>query len=188
MTAGEGEEELAPTEVYGEEGPAQINVQVPWTLKQAYKATHEHGELSDDIRALLERETFEGDLSRRMQLERLLNELRADLESEQDRRDGAESKIEAIKTRISQVQDELGQLNSRQSAYEECLVELEREIRGGGRVFPEHGKVAKAAAVVDNKPEDTIQDLKERNPDIPDRAFVEKRRDPTPWNGVNSDN
>lgn len=188
MTAIDGEEELVLTEVYDEEDPAQICVNVPQTLKDAYDATHEHGELSNHVREKIERETFGEELSRQMQLERLRDEFQARLEREKDRRDEAESKIKAIKTRIAQVKDELDQLEDRQSAYEEYLIELERVIRGGGRVFPGHGKVAKAAGVGGHDPEDVIQELKERNPDIPGRAFVEKRRDPTPWNGVNSDN
>lgn len=59
-------------------------------------------------------------------------------------------------------------------AFEEKLEAIENELREGCHVFPEHGMVEDASTLRGIDPEEVIDLLKERNPDIPAQQFEAK--------------
>ena len=68
--------------------------------------------------------------------------------------------------------------------YEATLEMLEETLYAGGRVFEDHGQVMKAAKVGGKETKDVIDELKERNPSVPDHAFVQKMHTNKTWDGV----
>ncbi|MFC6826521.1 hypothetical protein [Halopelagius fulvigenes] len=79
-----------------------------------------------------------------------------------------------IRDREKAAKDGPSQANEK---LEEHLTALDSLLQDGTHVFPEHGRIRDAAKVSGMRPEDVIELLKERNPEIPDRKFQEKSMD-----------
>jgi len=75
-------------------------------------------------------------------------------------------------------------MERREDKYETSLEMLEETLRDGGHVFEDHGQVMKAAKIGGKEAEDVIRELKERNPSVPDHAFVSKLHTNKEWTGV----
>lgn len=167
-----------------DEDTASVRVEVPVDVKAQYKATHEHGELSQDIRKLMERKAFGAELSTRRRAERRLDTIEEELHEALDERGDLDQRIETLRTERAKLQDRLNQLDDREDAYEDALDECSAVLYGGGRLFPGHGRIRRAANIGGVEPDDVIEDIRDRHPEAPDHAFVEKREDPTPFDGI----
>ena len=153
------------------------------TVKEA-KDKLEHGEMSEELRARLDEIAHGADVSEENRLmDRLqtLREDRRDAESKiskwQEERDELDRKIERIETRLDELRDQEGE-------YDGVLAMLEADLQDGVRIMEGTDKVKRAAQIGDCEPSDVIQDLKDRNPDIPDEAFRQARGNEEPnWKG-----
>lgn len=184
-----------------EEEMTPLYVEVPAWAKEVVMETTEHGGLTRVVReALLA--VARGDSA---VAEQARYELRQELaESKRARIDALKQQYQppavaepAVRDSIAEVH-ELARANHqhRQRGWddatpadripEEKLVEIEEALRGGMYVFPEHGKVQKAA-VPGVTPEEVIEVLKDRNPDVPEHAFNRRNESEWAWKGVEAE-
>lgn len=75
-------------------------------------------------------------------------------------------------------------VKEQQEEFESLLVELEDLLRQGNHVFVGHGQVKDAAKLDNSEPEDIIDLLKQRNPEIPDYAFESVAEADRRWWGI----
>ncbi len=98
-----------------------------------------------------------------------INELKEDLEDVREEKQALLSKRE--------------ELEEEQNAYEEHLQEMEEFLLQGRHLDPSHPRVENAARVGDVDPTEVIEELKDRNPEVPDYAFVDGLHAEETWNG-----
>lgn len=169
-------------------GEAQVNVTVPEAMKELAKEKLEHGGLSRLVREQLREVAYGEELSRRARLEERL-------ERHQDRRSELKREKEEIVAEIDELEEKmerdrsrLSDLQSKEDEYQGALEMLEDQLVEGTHIFPEHGQVKKAAHLGEKDPDSVIDDLRERNPSVPEYAFVElleaRSKYGEEWNGV----
>jgi len=111
----------------------------------------------------------------------------AELRDEKDRKRSeireAEAELEEIEDKIARVEERLDNMERREDKYEASLEMLEESLQEGEHVFEDHGQVIKAAKVGGKETEAVIDELKERNPMVPDYAFVSKLHTNETWTG-----
>lgn len=100
--------------------------------------------------------------------------------------------IDELKDDLEDVREEKQALLSKrakmeeeQNAYEEHLEDLEEFLLQGRHLDPSHARVKNAANVGDVEPAEVIQDLKDRNPVVPEYAFVDGLHAEQSWDGFN---
>lgn len=160
-----------------DEEMSRISVDVKKTHHEMAKRKLEYGGITREIREAIRRVAVGEDMNQRSRLERQLEELQEKRDDLRAKRREIEASIETIETKINGVQHDISQLSSKEERYEAKLEELEYDLREGGqRFYPEHKKIERIAGETQREPEALINDLKERNPDIPDYAFEEGDR------------
>lgn len=173
-----------------DEETVQVVVNVPKSVKETAQDKLEYGGLTREVREALQRVAFGEDLNQRSRLERQLEELQDEREELRNQRRELDADIEAVDNKINGVQNSLNQLSTEEDRYEAKLEELEYRLRDEGtRLWPTNGNVARVAKEAGKEPEGVVQDLKERNPDVPDIAFEEGKlysNEPS-WNGVDEE-
>lgn len=174
-----------------DEETTMITVNVPTSVHETAKQKLEHGGLSREVRESLRRIAFGEDMNQRSRLERQLEELRDEREELRAERRELAAKIENIDSKIDGIQDDISSLSSEEERYESKLEELEYRVRAEGtRLWPENVHVERVAKEAQREPDAVINDLMERNPDIPEYAFEEGDlyRTENRWDGVPEEN
>jgi len=162
---------------------AQINFTVEDDAKQLAKEKLEHGELSTELRETIHRVAFGEKISKREQSRKRLAELRDEKDAKRSEIRDAEAELEEIEDKIARVEERLDNMERREDKYEASLEMLEESLQQGEHVFEDHGQVIKAAKVGGKETEDVIAELKDRNPMVPDHAFVSKLHTTETWTG-----
>lgn len=165
----------------------QIAVNVPASVHETAKMKLEYGGISREVREALRRVAFGEDMNQRSRLEQQMEELKDEREELRADRRELDAKIANIDSKIDGIQDDISQLSSEEERYESKLEELEYRVREDGtRLYPGNGHVERIAKEAKREPEAVVNDLKERNPDIPDYAFEQGdlHRQNQRWNGV----
>lgn len=170
-----------------EDDLAQFNFRVDSDAKQLAKEKLDHGELSERLRQTVQELAFGEEISKRSQLETRLNRVDDRLDDLRREKEEIEAKISAEESKRDRIEDRLDDLQSRETEYTAALEMLEDQLFDGAHLDPGHGQVKKAAYLGDKQPEDVINDLQERNPSVPDHAFIPynkaKQKGKT-WNGI----
>lgn len=164
-----------------------INVNVPKSVHETAKKKLEYGGISREVREALRRVAFGEDMNQRSRLEQQMEVLRDEREELRAERREIDAKIENIESKIDGIQDDISQLSSEEERYDSKLEELEYRVREDGtRLWPENSHVERVAKEAQREPEAVVNDLKKRNPDIPDYAFEKMTpySDDPDWSGV----
>lgn len=144
----------------------RLVAEVPPELKRMLKQDERN--IKDIVESALWREFGDEEyqaLKRRKQTrERKVQRITHEIEDLKDERRSARREIERIQAKIEEYEQ-------RQDTYEDLLTDLEALLHDGVCVFEDHKKVKEAAEVGNTQPEAVIDELKDRNPDIPDRQF-----------------
>lgn len=160
------------------EETVRVVADVPKSIKMAAKEKLPHGGLSQEIEDALSRVAFGEELTQRSRLERQLDDLQKKRQDLQDERRELDAKIETYDNKIETVQREMSNLSSREERYESKLEELEVRLRvEGTRLDPGNTHVKRVAKESQKEVEGVVQDLKQRNPDVPDFAFEDGLHD-----------
>lgn len=162
---------------------SQINFTVENDAKELAKEKLEHGELSTELRETIHRIAFGEEISKREQSRKRLAELRDEKDRKRSEIREAEAELEEIEDKIARVEERLDNMERREDKYEASLEMLEESLQEGEHVFEDHGQVIKAAKVGGKETEAVIDELKERNPMVPDYAFVSKLHTNETWTG-----
>lgn len=162
----------------------QINFTVEAGAKDLAKEKLDHGELSTELRETIHKIAYGEEISKRERLHKELaelrdrkDELRADIREKQ-------AEVEEVEGKIARKEERLDGMERQEDKYEATLEMLEETLYAGGRVFEDHGQVMKAAKIGGKETSDVIDELRERNPSIPDHAFVQKLHTDKEWLGV----
>jgi len=152
---------------------SQINFTVDSDAKDAVKKRLAHGELTERLRTCVKEIAYGTDVTERERLKDKLSALREekrDIEHKIDvlkhERDEKEREIERIEQRLDTLMDQDGE-------FDGYLQALEEDLHSGKRVFVNHGKVERAAEIGGCEPNEVVEALQERNPEIPEEAFRE---------------
>jgi chromosome segregation ATPase len=162
----------------------QINFKVEANAKELAKEKLDHGELSTELRETIHRIAYGEEISKREQLHKRLADLRDEKDSKRAQIRELQAEVEEIESKIARKEERLDNMERREDKYEATLEMLEETLYAGGRVFEDHGQVMKAAKIGGKETGDVIDELKERNPSIPDHAFVQKMHTSKTWDGV----
>jgi len=163
---------------------SQINFKVEQDAKELAKEKLDHGELSTELRETIHRIAFGEEISKREQSRKRLAELRDAKDKKRSEIREAEAELEEIEDQIARVEERLDNMERREDKYEASIEMLEQTLRDGGHVFEDHGQVIKAAKIGGKETEDVIAELQERNPTIPDYAFMPKFHAAEEWDGT----
>lgn len=171
-----------------DEEMTQVKALVPEDAKEVAKQKLDHGGLSEEIRKTIESIAYGGDVQQRTRLERRRDEIKETLRDLRQERKRIETKIDAEESKLDAVEEEIAALAEREDKYEAKLEELEAKVRiEGARVFADHPAVHRAAKTGGVEPEGVIEELKDRNPDVPEYAFKQALHDERDWHGLPED-
>lgn len=163
---------------------AQVHFTIERNAKELAKEKLDHGELSTELRETVNRIAFGEEISKRERAHRRLAELRDKKDDLRNEKRAIEGELEEVEGEIKRLEERLDKMERREDKYEATLEMLEETLKAGGRVFEDHGQVMKAAKIGGKEAEDVIEELKERNPSIPDHAFVSGIHTNKEWDGV----
>jgi chromosome segregation ATPase len=168
-----------------EEEKQMVTFNIDLDTYQQAKEKLAHGEMSEELRMKLKRIAYGTDASKREQLREKLHTLREDkrdIESEINTLRGKRSE----KTRkIERVEQRLDDLRDIEGEYNGALEMLESRLLQGERIYIQLDAVENAAQLGEKNKEDVLEDLKDRNPDVPAYAFeLSPVHEPTDWREV----
>jgi TolA-binding protein len=163
---------------------ALINFRVDEATREEARDVLDHGELSENLRRYTRRLVYGETHSRQERLEERLATLEEEREDLRARKREIEAQIEQTETEVARIRDQLTEVERQSERYDSALTMLEEILYAGGRVYPGHGQVDRAADLGDRTGDQVIEDLRERNPGIPDHAYVDGARCSQEWTGV----
>lgn len=167
---------------------AQVNHLVPERVKEQAKENADHGELSEAVRDVYRMYASTGGAETLAQLEIRLRKTKRERESLEARIEALQDELGEVRTREAELQEQIREYEQETTEYQRLLAELDSHLHDGGSVFPDHGKVQTAAAVAGKSTEAVLSDLRDRNPEVPAERFREgATRDPTDELNVISD-
>jgi septal ring factor EnvC (AmiA/AmiB activator) len=129
------------------------------------------GEMSERLRDTVVEIAYGADISKRQKVQRRLDEVRARRDELQNKISNLGADLQRQNAQIAELERTLATLNDVEGEYSGALQVIEDIINVGARVDPEHVQVTRAAALKKVQPEEVINDLQERNPDLPTEAF-----------------
>lgn len=151
----------------------QINVRVPAETKELAKRKLDHGGLTRVVRERLMEIAHGAEITEKARLKQHLEELREERRELKRRRADIDDRLEELEGKIARAEDRLDSIRDREGEYEGALQMLEAEMHDTGmHVFEDHAKVQEAALVGQCSPEDVLDDLRERNPNLPEEQFA----------------
>jgi len=154
---------------------AQIGFEVDKDAKELIKRKLDHGELSDILREEVYAIAYGQEVGRRKKIQKRLEQIEQERIETREELERAKSKLSELNEERERLEQELANLSDIDQQYQDLLEEIEQEwLAEGKRVFVGHGKVEKAANLKGCDQEEIIQELKERNPNLPEKKFTEK--------------
>lgn len=148
-----------------------VNFRADRDTVEAAKKKLEFGEMSERLRETLETIAYGAEATERERLREKLRDKRhegreIDREIQQLRTDREElnRQIERIETRLEQLEEDDGK-------YDGVLEMLESDLHDGVRITSGSPRVERAAEIGNCEPPQVIDDLKDRNPNVPEKAF-----------------
>lgn len=151
-----------------------VNFKAPKNTVETAKAKLNHGEMSERLRKTLEEIAHGKDVAEQTRVkERLKKEREERREIEREIRDKQQERDEKDRI-IERLEEKLDTLSEQEGEYDGFLQSIEADLHDGKHVWKDHGKIEEAAELVDCRPKDVIEDLKERNPNLPESRFNPK--------------
>ena len=161
----------------------RITVQMRRQLREDAKRNTERGELSEEVRDLYRRIAYGTDgTSENSELQKAqaeLDDVRDRIDELRKERRKIDAEIESQESRAARLEERISNLEQRDDKFDTVVETLETMLWDGSRIFPERVDDAVDATAV-------IEELKERNPDVPEYAFqLAETHEPTDWREVN---
>lgn len=179
----------------------QVSAEVDQELYEKIKRRG-HGEISKTIREAFRKragksaeyeleEVKEEMVDIEEEIDNVKSDIRTSMERLTERVDRhsqlAERKKE-LKERAHALEDELERVEAEEEdKREEILESLTQALREGHHLFPSHGDVEEAARKLGKTPEETIEIMQERHPDVPEDAFIPAKEAEFEWHGLDTD-
>ena len=157
----------------------RFNVAMSRRLRDDAKRNTERGELSQDVRDLFRRKAYgsagTSDNTELEQKQAELNDVRDRIDDLRKERRRIDAEIETQESRATRLEERISKLEEGSEKFDTVLKTLEKMLLDGSRIYPER---------VDDELEAdrVIQELRSRNPDVPDEAFrLSKPDEPFDW-------
>lgn len=162
----------------------QVSHLVPKSVREDAQENSGHGDLSDAVRMAYRTIAYGDDYQNttrlKQRLERAKNEYRRLVEE----KEAIEAEMHDCEERIRSLREQLDEAQKADERYEQLLEELEEKLYAGSHVFPNHGDVIEAAEIGSVSEQEVIDELRERNPEIPEDAFVPASEAEFEWTGT----
>lgn len=151
----------------------RYNVKMPQRLREDAKRNTDRGELADEVRKVFRRKAYgETAVDEPSELEKAKAELESVRERIDDkRRDRGriENEIEALETRAARLEERIESLEEEHNAIDQAIEMLENMLQNGDRMYV--ARIKNAADVDEDTAKEIQARLKDRNAELPDRAF-----------------
>jgi chromosome segregation ATPase len=131
----------------------------------------EWGEMSERLRDTVIEIAYGADISERQKVQRRLDEIRGKRDETQMKIDNLQGDLQKQNAQIAELERTLATLQDVLGEYSGALQVIEDVLDQGARVDIGHRQVQRAAQMRGIEPAEVIADLKERNPDYPEKAF-----------------
>lgn len=184
-TENERDDDEYEFDIDGDVNWVRCSFRSPETLRDAAKREADHGQLSEEFRAVLQRIAYGEEVQHQEALRKELRKVRDEIDDIDAQLRDLRSKKEAAQRREARLEEQVQHTDSRKQKYEGQLESLESLLLDGTHIAPDNPIVKKAAGLMKISPEDVITDLRERNPAVPDHAFVPYQEADQEWNGIN---
>lgn len=162
----------------------QVSLRVKARDKEAAKDQLEFGELSEVVRRAIKQAAYGEDVADHDALKKQLERKRDKRDKKRKEARAAEAEAEELDREVMKLEERMSQKKSRESKYEGHLESLESHLRAGENISVGHGAVSRAADIGGVPESEVIEELKDRNPNIPDHAFVDKIDTDQTWKGT----
>jgi len=167
-----------------DEEVVRTTIRMPRNVRDEAKAQTEHGELSEMVRELYREVAFGEEINKREQYKKQLERVRDDKDEIRSKIRELQTQLDNLESKEARLEERLNETTSLRDKYDGMLEMLEHEIYSGENIFAEHAAVKRAARTSNLDPEEVIEELKERNPEIPEYAFVPKMHADREWFGI----
>ena len=165
-----------------------VNFNVDEETYELAKNKLEYGEMSELLRQTVRGVAVGTDTTERERKQELLEDKRKAVRDIDREIDDLENDKDEILREIERIERRLNELLEQDGEYDGVLAMLEEDLHSGVRILGGSDKVAKAAQIGDCSREDVVADLKERNPDVPEKAFrPAELGEPAAWNSDNTE-
>lgn len=165
----------------------RVTFRVPVHVKDAAKRQTEHGELSERVRSLFQQIAFGKEVEHQESLQEELENVRQQIDEIDAVIRDKQSERETLRQQETRLEEKLNATDSRKQKYEGHLESLESMLLNGAHIDPSHPVVEDAAAVLEMTTESVIEDLQDRNPAVPDYAYVPMNEAEREWTGTGGD-
>jgi len=152
-------------------GGKLVNFKADAETVELAKSKLEHGEMSERLRQTLEHIAHGADVSERTRLKDQLQEKRRQRREVEQELSTLQSERDELDRDIERIEQRLDELLDKQGEYDGALSMLESELHSGEYVYSEKASVKQAATVGECSPESVVDDVRDRNGDVPDAAF-----------------
>lgn len=161
----------------------RVNHRVPEHVRDTAQKKTEHGEMSERVRAIYRQVAYGEVYDERSQLQARLDEVTDELSDARRKRNDIESRISDLESEADKLKRRLSEQDTESAEYNAQLESIESELHEGRRITAENAAVKTAAEKRGVQPAEVIDQLKERNPDVPDVAFTfaTGELEPTDW-------
>lgn len=149
----------------------------------------EYGEKSELIQELAQSIAYGSTWDERTPLDIQIESVEEKLAEARRRRREADADVESYENELERLRQKRETTQTKAEKLEASLLPIESDLREGERqrIFPEHGSIEAIAREYNLPKEEIIDELKSRNPDIPDYVFEERdlyNTDEKVWEGV----
>ena len=149
----------------------QVGFEVDKDTVETAKQKLEFGEMSQRLRETLEAIAHGTEVAEETRLTDRLQTLREERRSLRQQRDEVENGLDEVNRKIERVEQRLDSLREQDGQYDGVLAMLEEDLHSGVRILGGSDKIKRAAELGDCSVDEVIDGLKERNPEVPEKAF-----------------
>jgi len=167
----------------------RYNVKMPKRLRDDAKRNTERGDLAKDVRKVFRRRAYgAGAVEEESKLDRAQNELeqvRERIEDLRRKRGRIQNEIESQERRATRLEERISSLEEERDEVEQAIQTLENMLQNGERMWPT--RIKNATEFDKSTAEEIHVELKNRNTELPERAFKEPPiHEPNNW--IEADN
>lgn len=160
---------------------AEVDAEVHENLKEKL----DHGEISELLRRVAETVAYGGTGDKRTIFDERIEMKREELDTKRYERKIVDTDIDRLEQELRELERKREQVETKEEQFMGEIKGIERRLRAGELpcVFTDHAEIANLKNEYGRSKESIIDLLRERNPDVPEYAFVDNLRDQRAFSG-----
>lgn len=133
----------------------------------------DHGEASEILREVANSIAYGSGWDQATLLDRQIEKKRQQLRTLRDKRRDIDGAIETAEEELRELERDRKEVKTKEEQFEGALWSFEQSFRSGemGHIDETHARVESFAKEFGYEPEEIVQTIRDRNPDVPDHAF-----------------